>query len=294
MNNYHELLANVLANGSVKTDRTGVGTIGIFGAMLEFDLTDGFPALTTRKIPWKSAIAEQIGFIRGYTNAADFRKLGCKFWDQNANENEDWLNNRYRKGTDDLGEIYGYQARRWEAYKWFGEVDFPAYDPYDQLSRVLEELQNNPQSRRLLVSHWRPDRLERMALPPCHVMYQFNVDTNKNELSMSLYMRSNDLFLGAPANIVEYAWLLEVVSAYFGYTAKRLAYFIGDAHIYLNHVDQVKELLTREHTATPRLVWDKLPIKTENPTDWLEQLEPDMFTLDGYNPHPPITAPMAV
>lgn len=294
MNNYHELLADVLSRGSTKMDRTGVGTIGLFGVGLEFDLTEGFPALTTRKIPWKSAIGEQIGFIRGYTNAADFRALGCKFWDQNANENEAWLNNPARRGTDDLGEIYGYQARKWAAYTWYDGVDFPVINSHDQLGTVLEALRDSPASRRLLVSHWRPDRLSLMALPPCHVMYQFNVDTERNELSLALYMRSNDLFLGAPANIVEYAWLLAVVAEYFGYTAKKLAYFVGDAHIYLNHVDQVKELLTREHKALPKLVMTNLPNKDKEPVRWLEELEPSMFTLEGYDPNPPITAPMAV
>lgn len=283
----HDLMYDVLMNGTRQTNRTGTDTIAKFGAMMTFDLTEGFPVITTRKYPWKSPIAEQIGFMRGYTNAAQFRALGCKFWDANANENAAWLANPNREGTDDLGEIYGFQARHWLTEdKLLG---------HDQLGTILNELGSNPQSRRLLVSHWRPDRFDYMCLPPCHVLYQFNVNVEANELSLLLYMRSNDLFLGAPANIIEYAWLLTMVAAYYGYTAKNLLYTIGDAHLYENHIQQTAELINRTPYKLPNLLFDPAIVDRGLPcADWLETLHPDQFRLDNYQHHDAISAPMAV
>ena len=289
MKQLEQLMYDVMMNGTLQSNRTGIDTIGLFGAMLTFDLTEGFPVITTRKAPWKSAIAEQMGFIRAYTSADQFRALGCNFWDANANENTDWLSNPNRSGTDDLGEIYGHQARHWRS-----DILAYFYD-YDQLHTVLNELGTNPQSRRLLVSHWRPDRFVRMALPPCHVMYQFQVNVERNELNMLLYMRSNDLFLGAPANIVEYAWLLEMVAAYYGYTAKKLVYTVGDAHIYKNHVEQTIQQINRPPFKSPRLLFDPAIIDRRVPcSQWLESLEPDMFRLDNYQHHDAISATMAL
>lgn len=288
MRQLETLMYDVLMKGTRQSNRTGTDTIGLFGAQMRFDLTEGFPVITTRKAPWRSAIAEQIGFIRGYTNAAQFRELGCNFWDANANDNSEWLNNPNRQGTDDLGEIYGYQARNWP-------IQDTNFYKHDQMAYVLNELGANPQSRRLLVSHWRPDRFNHMALPPCHVLYQFNVNLERNELNMMLYMRSNDLFLGAPANIVEYAWLLQMVAAYYSYTAKNLIYTVGDAHIYENHVEQCIEQINNPPFKLPNLLFDPAIVNRGLPcADWLESLEPSMFRLDNYQHHAAISAPMAV
>lgn len=290
MKQYQELLRNVLNNGTRQSNRTGVDTIFTTGEMMKFDLTKGFPVLTTRKYNIKPAIAEMIGFINAATSAAHFRDLGCNFWNLNANANEQWLANPNRQGEDDLGEIYGWQARNWKTEEL----------PYrlDQFKSVISDLIINPTSRRLLVSHWRPDRFNKMALPPCHVLYQFIANTKTNELNMMVYMRSNDLFLGAPANIVEYAWLLEVVAMAVGMDAKTLTYFIADAHIYVNHVEQVGELLIREPLMLPRLDYhgplNSQPISVMSTIEWLENLRVDDFSLVDYKAYGAISAPMAV
>lgn len=287
MRQYQELLEKVLSEGVNQSDRTGVGTISIAGAMLKFDLTKGFPVVTTRRYPWKAPIAEQTCFIKGKTSAKDFRDAGCKFWDANAAAPA-WQANPHCLGEDDLGEIYGVQARRWLTHDGY----------HDQFFSVLRELISTPTSRRLLVSHWRPDRFDRMALPPCHVSYQFIASPSTKELNLVLYMRSNDLFLGAPANIVEYAWLLEVVAHATGYVAKELTYMIADAHIYTNHVDQVSEVLSRVPFSLPTLVFNKVyEGDKSNPLEvlhYLESLNVSDFSLTGYASHEALTAPMAV
>ena len=296
MKQYQDLLRRVLQTGSRQSNRTGIDTFFVPGEMMKFDLTEGFPVITTRKYDFKKAVAEQIGFINAFTSAADFRALGCPFWDANANENEAWLNNPNRDGHDDLGTIYGFQARNWVHHDYNNENGDLVL--HDQFASVINELLINPTSRRLLVSHWRPDQFELMALPPCHVMYQFIADTQNRELSMTLYMRSNDLFLGAPANIVEYAWLLEVVAHVIGYKAKWLTYFIGDAHIYANHVDQALELINRTPHKAPKLVFKRdyfaEPADGPGPVEWIESLRPDDFELEGYHHHAAIKAAMAV
>jgi thymidylate synthase len=288
MQQYHDLLRHVLQTGSRQSNRTGVDTIFTSGEMLKIDLSEGFPVLTTRKYPWEKPIAEMTGFLNAVTNAKEFRDLGCPFWDANANENEEWLNNPNRTGQDDLGPIYGYQSRNWLRYD--GEY-------LDQFATVLSELFKNPTSRRLMVSHWRPDQFELMALPPCHVSYQFIADTTNNELNMMVYMRSNDLFLGAPANIVQYAWLLEVVAHVTQMKAKWLNYAIADAHIYVNHVDQVLELIGRTPYHQPTLQFKKDFMDAPEgvgPLAWIENLRAEDFELVGYQSHGPIKAPMAV
>lgn len=288
MQNYHELLAKTLAEGSLSDNRTGTPTIKIPGGYLEFDLAQGFPAITTKKLFWPGVTGELIGFMRGYDNAADFRALGCGIWDQNANENEWWLANPNRRGNDDLGRIYGVQWRRWRGANGV-EVD--------QLMNVLNGIVKNPNGRRHLISAWRPDEADQMSLEPCHVLYQFIADTTKRELHLMMYQRSADMFLGVPFNIASCALFLSLVAHLTGYTPRWFKHSMGDVHIYEDHVDQVRLQLSREHHPLPRLVInDRIPrfdATSFDPT-WIERVEPADFTLDGYVSHPAIKARMAV
>jgi thymidylate synthase len=300
MKQYHDLLARILAEGSPHTDRTGVGTRRIFGAMLEFDLTEGFPVDTSRTIPWRSAMGEMCAFINGATTVEQFEAMGCKFWKANA---EGW-NHPHADGNE-LGAIYGAQARRWVT-RHVRKLSLDAEEGsmttemmlFDQLAAVLNELRGNPDSRRLLVTHWRPDQLADMALPPCHVQYQFLCDKDKGELSLKFDMRSTDMVLGAPNNIVGYAFLLEAVAKAFGYTAKKLIMTMGDCHIYNNHIDGVRTMLSRPWAPLPKFKWamgDGMPAPVEGEEiRWLEDLRPTMVRLDGYLPHEPIPFKMAV
>jgi thymidylate synthase len=319
MRQYLDLVSAVLDSGNWQENRTGIKTISLPGAMLRFDLAHGFPAVTTKRLAFKSAIGELIGFLRGSRSAAEFRALGCKVWDQNANENERWLNNPYRNGQDDLGPVYGAQWRSWPAFKAIarqdsakltnaislgynviGENETQAflYKSVDQLRQCLDSIVNTPQDRRILFHAWNPAQLEEMALPPCHLLYQFHPNQSRGELSMSLYVRSNDLGLGTPFNLAEGASLLHLVSRLTGYRARWFTYFIGDAHIYENHVDMLRKQLSREPLPLPRLVIsDRIPDMSKTgiyEPSWLERVEPSDFSLEGYRHHPPITAAMAV
>jgi len=280
MRQYLDLLCKVLAGGTLHENRTGIPTLRITGAMLKFDMADGFPAMTTKRLAWKQVRAELVGFIRGYTNAADFRKLGCDIWDANANENTAWLANANRKGPDDLGRIYGAQWRDWQGD--FGTV-------YDQLGGAIREIKTNPSSRRIIVTAWNPGELDQMALPPCHLLYQFHVDERKKKLSMTMYQRSCDLFLGVPFNIASYAALLHIVANACRLVPGELVMFLADTHIYQNHVEQAKEQLMRMPKELPTLLLDY--------DDWdkrLDQIVPEDLILLDYEPHPAIKAPMAV
>ncbi|HQS57742.1 MAG: thymidylate synthase [Gallionellales bacterium 35-53-114] len=323
MKQYLELIKDVLENGSIQENRTGIRTISVPGAMMRFDLADGFPAITTKKLAFKTAVSELVGFLRAYRNAADFRALGCKVWDQNANENKQWLSNPYRKGTDDLGEIYGVQWRQWPAYKVvnasesgqindaqqagflvitnFTEGDVEKvllYKAVDQLRQCLDTIISNPSDRRIIFHGWNWAQLDQMALPPCHLLYQFLPNQARKEISLCLYIRSNDLGLGAPFNITEGAALLSLVGRLTGYTPRWFTYFIGDAHIYENHQEMLQEQLKREPYPSPRLVIsDRVPnyaTTGKYESEWLEKIEPSDFTLEGYQHHAPLTAPMAV
>ena len=223
MKQYLDLVADVIKRGSLQSNRTGVKTISLPGAMLRFDLQEGFPAITTRKLAFKAAIGEMVGFLRGVNNAAEFRALGCKVWDQNANENSQWLDNPFRKGTDDLGEIYGVQWRQWPAYKRIalsnpaaieralgegytqlaqaeedGEAYVVLYKAIDQIRQCVDTIINDPGSRRILFHGWNCAQLDEMALPPCHLLYQFHPNAETREISLTLYIRSNDLGLLYP------------------------------------------------------------------------------------------------
>ncbi|MBV6289916.1 thymidylate synthase [Pseudomonas aegrilactucae] len=323
MKQYLELVRDVIENGTLQGNRTGVRTISLPGAMLRFDLQKGFPAITTRKLAFKSAIGEMVGFLRGVKNAGEFRELGCKVWDQNANENAQWLANPFRQGHDDLGEIYGVQWRQWPAYKRVplsnpaaielaqrngfvkiaeaeedGEAFVVLYKAIDQIRQCIDTIHNDPGSRRILFHGWNCAQLDEMALPPCHLLYQFHPNVETKEISLTLYIRSNDLGLGTPFNLTEGAALLSLVGRLTGYTPRWFTYFIGDAHVYENHLDMLNEQLKREPLAAPRLVIsDRVPEYAKTGVyepEWLEKIEPSDFSLEGYEHHAPMTAPMAV
>jgi thymidylate synthase len=323
MQQYQELIQTVIDTGSWQDNRTGIRTLSVPGAMMRFDLREGFPAVTTKRLAFKSVIGELCAFMRASRNAAEFRALGCKVWDQNANENQQWLDNPYRLGEDDLGPVYGVQWRQWPGFKLL-DVDQHAqiadaqnngfrlisqfddagvtkvllHKSIDQLRECLDTIVNNPGSRRILFHGWNPAVLDSVALPACHLLYQFIPNPTTRELSMCLYVRSNDLGLGTPFNLAEGAALMHLVGRLTGYTPRWFSYFIGDAHIYENHMDMVKEQLTRTPFAAPQLrISDRVPdfAKTgKYEPEWLEKVEPSDFSLKGYEHHAPITAPMAV
>lgn len=312
MRNYLDLLQDILNTGTRQANRTGTDAISLPGAMLKFDLTEGFPAMTTKKLAFKTMVGELIGFLQGKTSAADFRALGCNIWDQNANQNQAWLANPKRQGEDDLGRIYGAQWRDWRSVLELVDDNglavkshYRAVDPatgedaggvyqgrIDQVLVALDTIRRDPTNRRILISAWRPDEFDQMALPPCHVLYQFLVNVEKRELNLCMYQRSCDMFLGVPFNIASAALLLSIFAKMTGLRPRHFTHFLADAHIYVNHVDQVKEQLSRTPYARPVLgqSFDILP--DDNQT--LAALRPHDFWLDDYNHHAAIAAPMAV
>ena len=328
MKQYLDLVQDILDHGSWQSNRTGTRTRSVPGAMMKFDLQQGFPAVTTKKLAFKSAIGELVGFLRGYRNAADFRALGCRVWDQNANENAPWLANPYRLQADDLGSVYGMQWRRWPAYKLIdssqaqsaaqvsdalarayrqiGAVDNAdsggtsvlLYKAIDQIRQCLDAIIKDPGNRRILFHGWNPAQLDEMALPPCHLLYQFLVSEARREISLCLYIRSNDVGLGAPFNLTEGAALLHLVGRLTGYAPRWFSYFIGDAHIYENHLGMLEEQLQRAPYPPPKLILsERIPdyaLTGKYEPEWLEKLEPGDFSLEGYRHHAPLTAPMAV
>ncbi|MBX3651180.1 MAG: thymidylate synthase [Burkholderiales bacterium] len=264
MRPYLDLLRHVLEHGTEKTDRTGTGTISVFGAQLRFDLNAGFPLVTTKKVHLKSIIHELLWFLKGDTNVRYLRDNGVSIW------------NEWARTDGDLGPVYGYQWRSW-----------PAADGrhIDQISQVLEQLKKNPDSRRMIVSAWNVADLDKMALMPCHAFFQFYVAGGK--LSCQLYQRSADMFLGVPFNIASYALLTLMMAQVCGLKPGDFVHTFGDTHIYLNHLDQVKEQLSRE----PR----PLPVMKLNPAAKdLFAFRYEDFTLENYDPHPAIKAPVAV
>jgi len=323
MQQYQELIQTVIDTGSWQDNRTGIRTLSVPGAMMRFDLQQGFPAVTTKKLAFKSVVGELCAFLRASRSAADFRALGCKVWDQNANENQQWLDNPYRLGEDDLGPVYGVQWRQWPGFKLIA-LDQPAqiadaqqqgfrlisqfddagvpkvllHKAIDQLRECLDTIVQNPSSRRILFHGWNPAVLDAVALPACHLLYQFIPNPATRELSMCLYVRSNDLGLGTPFNLAEAAALMHLVGRLTGYQPRWFSYFIGDAHIYENHMEMVSEQLTRTPFPAPQLrIADRVPdfaVTGQYQPEWLELVEPSDFSLEGYQHHAPITAPMAV
>lgn len=264
MQQYHELLSYVLKNGSDCTDRTETGTRSVFGYQMRFNLRQGFPLVTTKKIHFKSVIHELLWFLKGETNIKYLKENGVSIWNE-------WAN---REG--ELGPVYGSQWRKW---KTANGTDV------DQIAEVINQIKTNPNSRRLIVSAWNVGQISEMALPPCHNFFQFHVENGK--LSIMFNMRSNDLFLGAPFNIASYALLVEMVAHVCSLEVGELVMTIGNAHIYHNHFEQVKQLLCREPRPLPQL---KIKRKVES----IFGFQYSDFELINYNPHPKITAPVAV
>ena len=261
---YHDLLKHVLQHGHNKEDRTGTGTKSVFGYQMRFNLADGFPLLTTKKVHLKSIIHELLWFLQGSTNIAYLKENGVRIWDEWADEN------------GNLGPVYGYQWRNW-----------PKLDGshIDQISQVVQAIKTNPDSRRLIVSAWNVADVDQMKLPPCHAFFQFYVADGK--LSCQLYQRSADIFLGVPFNIASYALLTMMVAQVCGLKLGDFVHTLGDAHIYSNHMEQVQEQLSRELRA--------LPTMRINPAvKDIFSFKFDDFTLENYDPHPAIKGVVAV
>jgi thymidylate synthase len=263
---YEDLLRDVLANGESKSDRTGTGTTSVFGRQIRFDLSKGFPLITTKKVFTKGIIAELLWLLDGDTNSKTLEDQGVNIW-------KEWSDPE----TGDLGPVYGKQWRSWEG------ADGRAHD---QISEVIESIKNNPDSRRHIVNAWNVGDLDDMALPPCHAFFQFYV-SNSGKLSCQLYQRSADLFLGVPFNIASYALLTHMIAQQAGLEVGEFVHTFGDAHIYDNHVDQVTEQLSRDAREYPTLVIKRNP---ESVFDY----KLDDFEFKGYNPHGKIEAPVAV
>jgi len=270
MRNYLNLLARVLERGDEKLDRTGTGTYSLFGDQLRFDLQAGFPLVTTKRVHLKSIIHELLWFISGDTNIRYLKENGVSIWDEWADEN------------GDLGPVYGAQWRSWSVPT---TEDGEQPVRIDQLANVIEEIRTNPSSRRLLVSAWNVAAIPEMKLPPCHMLYQFNVA--RGRLSCSMYQRSCDLFLGLPFNIASYALLTMMVAQVTQLEPGELVISLGDAHIYSNHVDQVRVQLEREPRALPKM-------RIDPSVKRLDDFRYADFHIEGYDPHPRITAPIAV
>lgn len=264
MKQYQDLVRHVLTHGNKKEDRTGTGTVSVFGYQMRFDLNAGFPLLTTKKVHLKSIIHELLWFLQGSTNIAYLKENGVRIWDEWADEN------------GNLGPVYGYQWRNWPK---------PDGTHIDQITQVVNMIKNNPDSRRLIVSAWNVADVDQMKLPPCHAFFQFYVADGK--LSCQLYQRSADIFLGVPFNIASYALLTMMVAQVCGLKLGDFVHTLGDAHIYSNHFEQVNEQLTREPRALPKMhinpeVKDIFDFKFED------------FTLEDYDPYPAIKGVVAV
>lgn len=264
MRQYLYLMKHVLEHGTKKNDRTGTGTVSVFGYQMRFNLQQGFPLVTTKKCHVKSIIYELLWFLRGDTNIRYLKENGVSIWDEWANE----------KG--DLGPVYGKQWRSWAA---------PDGRTIDQLSQVIDQIKRNPDSRRLIVSAWNVGELDQMALAPCHAFFQFYVADGK--LSCQLYQRSADIFLGVPFNIASYALLTMMVAQVCNLEAGDFVHTFGDAHLYLNHLEQAQLQLSREPRPLPTM---RINPSVKNIFDF----KFEDFTLEGYDPHPPIKAPVAV
>lgn len=273
MKQYLDALRYILENGIDREDRTGTGTRAAFGMQMRFKMENGFPAVTTKKLAFNSLKAELLWFISGSSDVRELQKLGSHIWDANA-EADYWK--QKAKFPGDLGRIYGVQWRRWKA---------PDGKEIDQLANAIRMIKEQAYSRRIIVTAWNPGELEQMALPPCHAFFQFFVANNK--LSLLMYQRSCDMFLGVPFNIASYSLLLHIVSQVAGLTPAEFIHTLGDAHIYHNHFEQVKEQLARKPFPLPRL-WLNPEIKN------IDDFTMDDIRLENYQCHPQIKAEMAV
>ncbi len=264
MQQYLDLMSHVLAKGTHKSDRTGTGTVSVFGHQMRFDLQEGFPVVTTKKLHLKSIIIELLWFLQGSTNNNWLKERGVSIWDEWAKED------------GELGPIYGYQWRSWPA---------PNGQHVDQISQLMDQIKNNPDSRRLIVSAWNVAEIPRMALPPCHAFFQFYVADGK--LSCQLYQRSADIFLGVPFNIASYALLTHMIAQQTGLTPGEFIWTGGDCHLYSNHMEQVKLQLSRQPLPLPKLNIRRKPAS-------IFDYEYEDFELVGYQHHDAIKAPVAI
>jgi thymidylate synthase len=264
MKQYHDLLNHVLTHGNKKEDRTGTGTTSVFGYQMRFNLAEGFPLLTTKKVHLKSIIHELLWFLQGSTNIAYLKENGVRIWDEWADEN------------GNLGPVYGYQWRNWPK---------PNGESIDQITQVVEQIKKNPDSRRLIVSAWNVADVDQMKLPPCHAFFQFYVADGK--LSCQLYQRSADIFLGVPFNIASYALLTMMVAQVCELKLGDFVHTLGDAHIYSNHMEQVKEQLSRDIRPLPQM-------HINGAVDDIFSFKFEDFTLLNYDPHPAIQGKVAV
>jgi thymidylate synthase len=264
MRHYHELMERILADGVEKHDRTGTGTLSVFGHQMRFDLADGFPLITTKKLHVKSIVHELLWFLAGDTNIKYLNQHGVRIWDEWADQN------------GELGPVYGRQWRSWPS---------PGGGTIDQIANVVTAIRRNPDSRRLIVSAWNPAEVDQMALPPCHCLFQFYVAQGR--LSCQLYQRSADVFLGVPFNIASYALLTMMMAQVTGLKPGEFVHTLGDAHLYLNHIEQARLQLARLPRPLPRMVLN--PAVTD-----LLAFRYEDFALAGYDPHPHIQAKVAV
>jgi thymidylate synthase len=273
---YLELARHVLENGVTKTDRTGTGTLSTFGYQSRYDLPKGFPLITTKSVHWKSVVYELLWFLRGDTNTKFLTDNGVRIWNEWADED------------GDLGPVYGKQWRNWaqykKAYDFDGDIQ-PFFKYNDQIANVIDQIRNNPDSRRLLVNAWNVGELDQMALPPCHFAFQFYVANGK--LSCQLYQRSADVFLGVPFNIASYSLLTHMIAHVTGLEVGEFIHTIGDAHLYTNHLDQIRTQLEREPRELPTL-------KINRKVTDIDDFTFEDFTLEGYDPHPKLTGKVAV
>lgn len=274
MKQYLDVLQKIMDKGIDRPDRTGVGSRALFGIPLRFAMAEGFPAVTTKKLAFEAVKAELLWFLSGSSDVRELQKLGCHIWDSNANA-EYWKPKARFEG--DLGRVYGVQWRRWKS----------SYQdtPIDQIASVIKKLKENPNDRRMIVSAWNPAELDMMALPPCHLLFQFFCADKK--LSLLMYQRSCDMFLGVPFNIASYSLLLHMVAQASGLEENECILMLADAHIYLNHFDQVKEQLGRQPMPLPKL-WLNPEVKD------IDTFRMEDIKLMDYQHHAPIKAPMAV
>lgn len=318
MDNFKKILQKVMDHGVLQKNRTGIDSLMIPGEIMKFDLSEGFPLMTGKKMPVKGMTGELLSFFRGYTSAEDFRRMGCLFWDQNANENKDWLNNPHRKGHDDLGRVYGKQWTDWKKWEEVHDHDkarvmfeeqgyeIVAYDDYkqvfvlrkgiNQLEETLKTLLTNPYDRRLVITGWRIDEFDRMALRPCHMDYEFIADVKNNVLHLCMFQFSCDLFLGVPVNIASASLFLELMARLSGFKAGTFTHFLGNAHIYENHFDQVNELIGREDPPLPTIEISEnvRKVSLDEVKGAFERIEPEDVLFKNYRPLEAIKASMAV